>query len=571
MQQAWAVHSSVLALLTGWDTIPLVLSMATWVYAIVFYRKQLIIEIEKDFQLDLKSRCLGIGIVLVSGVWLWVACLTPVYEKTHHIGRQNEVLPSEHWGKNYSNVGFAKIYGPFIYHVNDIQRRWSIRKLTPVVSEQEKEQIKTVLDEVYLANQKSSVLQGAAKGFNVVVIQLEAFQEFLIDKKVAGREVTPFLNQLKHKGIFWNRIFDVTGLGRTSDTEFTINTGLFPDRDYAAAFTHMDKDLVTLPNLLADVGYSSSSIHGYNKDFWNRAQAHPFYGYKTMLFEKELGSQHKLGMGVPDKDTFIAAVRYYKTTKKPFFSLIISLSCHHPFNVFPEDTAQMYTSIGNPFMAGYLRLATYTDQALEFFFNEMEKEGLANKTIFVLCGDHDLGQINPMVPGVKSMINQTEKEIGTDPFDPMEDRVPLFLVIPGLESKLQSFKKDYDYPSGCQTDLFPTILHLLGVPVPFGIFGENLLRSGLKHPIPQGYAFFPQFLEIRKRTATNDDVITYPETITSATVDPLLIPGRKAAISLETACQQARQGEERYLLCEDMLRGNLQKRFGRNHLLAEKK
>lgn len=571
MRQAWGVHSSVLALLRGWDVIPLILSIGIWIYAIVFYRKQLEIGLKADPRLGAKSRYLGIGIALVSGIWLWIACLTPVREKTHHVGRQSEVLPSEHWGKNYSNVSFARVYGTFIYHVNDIQRRWSMRKLEPVISEQERRQIRVVLDEVYLANQKYGMLQGAAKGFNVVVIQLEAFQEFLIDKKVEGQEVTPFLNRLKRKGIFWDRIFDVTGLGRTSDTEFTINTGLFPDRDYAAAFTHLDKDLITLPNLLASEGYVSSSVHGYNKDFWNRAQAHPFYGYKAMLFEKELGSQNKLGMGTPDKDTFHAAVNYYKTVKKPFFSLIISLSCHHPFNAFPEDMARMYSSVGDGPMAGYLRLAAYTDQALEIFFLEMEKAGLADKTVFVLCGDHDLGQINPMVPGVKSLITQTEKAIGTNPFDPLEDRVPLFLVMPGLESRLQAFKKDYDYPSGCQTDIFPTILHLLGVKIPFGIFGENLLQTKLKHPIPQGYAFFPQFVQIRKRTATNDDVITYPELISVATVYPLLIPGRKTLLSPKVACQQAQLGEERYLLCESMLRGNLQKQFEQNHLLAEKK
>ena len=37
---------------------------------------------------------------------------------------------------------------------------------------------------------------GAAKRKNIIKIHLESFQTFLINKKVNGKEVTPFLNKL---------------------------------------------------------------------------------------------------------------------------------------------------------------------------------------------------------------------------------------------------------------------------------------------------------------------------------------------------------------------------------------
>lgn len=39
---------------------------------------------------------------------------------------------------------------------------------------------------------------GKAKGKNVFVIHLESFQQFLIDYKVDGKEVTPNLNKFYH-------------------------------------------------------------------------------------------------------------------------------------------------------------------------------------------------------------------------------------------------------------------------------------------------------------------------------------------------------------------------------------
>ena len=39
---------------------------------------------------------------------------------------------------------------------------------------------------------------GKAKGKNIIIVHLESFQQFLIDYKVNGQEVTPNLNKLYH-------------------------------------------------------------------------------------------------------------------------------------------------------------------------------------------------------------------------------------------------------------------------------------------------------------------------------------------------------------------------------------
>ena len=54
---------------------------------------------------------------------------------------------------------------------------------------------------------------GVAKGKNVLVIHLESFQQFLIDYKYKGKEVTPNLNKLYHENdtISFDNFFNQVG------------------------------------------------------------------------------------------------------------------------------------------------------------------------------------------------------------------------------------------------------------------------------------------------------------------------------------------------------------------------
>ncbi|WP_407944565.1 LTA synthase family protein, partial [Paenibacillus xylanivorans] len=53
----------------------------------------------------------------------------------------------------------------------------------------------------------SVVKQGAAKGRNVIVLQLESFQNFLIGLQVDGQEVTPHLNELAGQSLYFPNFY----------------------------------------------------------------------------------------------------------------------------------------------------------------------------------------------------------------------------------------------------------------------------------------------------------------------------------------------------------------------------
>ncbi|OYN39703.1 sulfatase, partial [Escherichia coli] len=56
---------------------------------------------------------------------------------------------------------------------------------------------------------------GIAKGKNVIVLHLESFQQFLINMKVDGQEVTPFLNSIfqNQATISFDNFFHEVGQG----------------------------------------------------------------------------------------------------------------------------------------------------------------------------------------------------------------------------------------------------------------------------------------------------------------------------------------------------------------------
>ncbi|PQD87957.1 alkaline phosphatase, partial [Enterococcus faecium] len=86
---------------------------------------------------------------------------------------------------------------------------------------------------------------GIAKGKNVIVLHLESFQQFLINMKVDGQEVTPFLNSIfqNQATISFDNFFHEVGQGKTSDAENMLETGTF-GLPQGSLFTELGSDNV---------------------------------------------------------------------------------------------------------------------------------------------------------------------------------------------------------------------------------------------------------------------------------------------------------------------------------------
>ncbi|MBZ2176059.1 hypothetical protein K8M07_12500, partial [Schnuerera sp. xch1] len=117
---------------------------------------------------------------------------------------------------------------------------------------------------------------GVGKNKNLIVIQLEALQNFVINHSYNGQEITPNLNKLieENGSLYFNNYYQMLGRGNTSDAEFVTNNSLYPSMEEPTYTQYEKNTFYGLPWVLRDNGYTSWVFHGYEKEFWNRENAY---------------------------------------------------------------------------------------------------------------------------------------------------------------------------------------------------------------------------------------------------------------------------------------------------------
>jgi phosphoglycerol transferase MdoB-like AlkP superfamily enzyme len=113
-------------------------------------------------------------------------------------------------------------------------------------------------------------LHGIAKNKNIIIVQLEAVQNFLLNLKINGIEVTPNLNKLIGNSYYFPHFYTQVGKGNTSDAEFISNTSIYALGDSPMSTAIEGKNVPGLPRSLEENGYHTATFHANNVSFWNR-------------------------------------------------------------------------------------------------------------------------------------------------------------------------------------------------------------------------------------------------------------------------------------------------------------
>lgn len=180
----------------------------------------------------------------------------------------------------YDRVYIAQNLGFVNYHAIDAYRYITTLKKNDVTDAEIKEAagfVKAKAKEM----KKGTYLEGAGKGKNLIVIQTEALQGFVIGAKLDGRLIAPNLTKLAAGSQYFDNYYCETAGGGTSDAEFLANTSLYPVKEGAVYIRFSGNDFVTMPGLLKENGYSTMAMHSFKAGFWNRSVM-----YKTMGFDK---------------------------------------------------------------------------------------------------------------------------------------------------------------------------------------------------------------------------------------------------------------------------------------------
>ncbi|WP_077326971.1 LTA synthase family protein [Virgibacillus siamensis] len=368
----------------------------------------------------------------------------------------------------------VKNIGIFNYHIYDLALHSKVKSQKVFADGNELPEIKEYVNE-HVQSDESSPLHGIAKGKNLIFISAESMQSFVINNKMKGQVITPFLNSLTKDDstFYFKNFYHQTQQGKTSDSEFLLENSLYPLSRGAVFFTHGQNEYHALPEMLNQKGYYTSVFHSNNKSFWNRDQMYDSLGYDHFYGEKafEVTDQNSIGWGLEDKAFFEQSMKYLRSQKQPFYTKFITLTNHFPFELNKDKASIGEFDSNSKTLNNYFQTVRYTDEALRQFFNQLKESGLYKDSIIVIMGDHY---------GISENHNKAmAKYLGKDQISPYDhvqlQRVPLFIHIPGYDKG-----KVMSEVSG-QIDLKPTLLHMLGVSTKNDIyFGNDLFVDDRK-------------------------------------------------------------------------------------------
>lgn len=439
----------------------------------------------------------------------------------------------------------VKNIGLLNYHVYDLVVHSKTESQRVFADGNEIPEIQEYIDENVKITGNSDMF-GAAEGKNVIFINAESLQQFVINNEVNGEEVTPFLNSLTEDEdtYYFENFYEQTGQGNTSDSEFLIENSLYPLSRGAVFFTHGGNEYHALPEIIKEEGYTSSVLHANNKSFWNRDGM-----YKSLEIDHfydeaayEITNENTVGWGLKDKPFFEQSIKYLQSMEQPFYTKFITLTNHFPFELEEDDTSiEPYDSNSNT-LNNYFPAVRYMDEALEDFFDQLKEAGIYEDSIIIIMGDH----IGISANHNRAMSMYLDKEEIT-PYDQVQlQRVPMFIHIPG-----DGNGKVMSEVTG-QIDMKPTILSLLGIEAEDDLyFGNDVFADERK-----GY------IALRNGDFISDDYIsTYGMCYDRETGEPIeedseeldATGEEKAQSSTENACSPITEKVETELSYSDNL------------------
>ncbi|MDD2217430.1 MAG: LTA synthase family protein [Eubacteriales bacterium] len=379
---------------------------------------------------------------------------------------QEKRLKAISYGKKFSSlllilailIGNLMGIGLFKSITNQEFYTFHVKDIISSIFSSENDNLATMTD--HYQNEKDGPLFGIAEGKNLVVIQLESFQNFTVGMEYNGEEITPNINKLlEGNTTYFDNFYQQIGSGNTSDAEFATNNSLYGSLTSYTYKLYEENYFRGLPVMLKERGYNTSVYHAAeDREFWNRENMYPAQGFDRYYGGlKPNGGDYEMiewmGWGLTDSEFMKQTVNYMKEIEEPYYNFVITISNHHPYKMLnkykfvelmPRDRG---TIVGN-----YIQSAAYTDYSLGLFMDLLKKEGMYEDTVFVIYGDHvGMTHSEEIDKGMGKLLGKAYD------FQDMMS-VPLIIHIPGESEDIHNTIST----AGGQTDIFPTLAYLFG-------------------------------------------------------------------------------------------------------------
>ena len=512
------VHSSLLEKLKFYQFVYLLFPVCFILINKYIYKKNKSIVLENNNSIKKLFK----NTLLVSLVLLIIVILT--------LSKSEATKFVKQWNKNY----IVHKFGIYTYTINDTLQSVRPKLTTSAEYDEVAHEFRNYYACKWEKKNKTNEYTNKFKGKNVIFIHAESIQNFLINLKINGKEVTPNINKFISEGMYFSKFYPQISVGTSSDTEFTLTTGLMPSSSGTVFVNYYNRKYYALPKYFNKLGYYTFSTHANYKEYWNRSTMYKTLGYQDFYSRDyfdvpDESSSDFVGLGLSDSSFFkqlIPIIKNIKSKNEPFYGTVITLSNHSPFDDLEKyddfDVTMDYTytnSYGNKVkdssnylegtkMGNYLKSAHYADRAFGEFIDGLKKNNLLENTIIVFYGDHEarlarsefdmLYNYDPETNSIKEADDEGYIDVSGYNYDLLKN-TPLVIW-----SNEENLKKEITDVMGMY-DVLPTIANMFGFEEKYSL-GHDIFSSNEKIVIfPNGNVLTNNIYY----SNSNDEYITF--------------------------------------------------------------
>ena len=351
----------------------------------------------------------------------------------------------------------ATIFG---YHIFDIKNVLNIKNQTKYKNYKDMfydyENLKKQYETEYSNTEDN--LKGILQDKNVIILQLESIQEFVINKEINGKQITPNLNKFLSENIKFTNMH-MQSYSTTADSEHSTITSLYPMENgmsFSKYYTNTYDDLF---KIFKNSNYYTSYMHGNYPYFWNRGNVYGRLKLDDLSLKEQFSDlSENINGDLSDELLYKQAVQKIKQFKTPYISYIVTASSHTPYTLEGlQDRSKITIDVGkykDTYFGDYLEAVNYADYAFGVFIDELKKEGLYDDTAILVFGDHN--GINMYNEEMIDFLNYIDKDLTDVDLKLNYTRVACGMKIPGIKNI------KIDKPVN-KLDIKPTLAYLCNV------------------------------------------------------------------------------------------------------------
>lgn len=366
--------------------------------------------------------------------------------------------PSKVYFSDKQVLNFAAINTNWFLMANTFANQKS--KANPYVYFGESQR-KQIVDSLFFDDDKSYPIVLNTQKPNIVLIMMESFTADLVEELGGEKGITPKFSELIKEGLLFEHIYSASD---RTDKGLVGIISSFPSQAIRSIVKENDKQerLPAISSELAENGYQTSFFYGGDTDFSNFKSYLLSHQYQKIIdvksFEKdEIGSV----WGAFDEVSFKKQLNYLNSATQPFFSTLLTLTNHEPFEL------PFNGKFGNQTPENKFRSTSYyTDEALYHYISTAKKQNWYANTLFIVIADH--GHRLP------KSVNEID--------NPARYHIPMLFFGGALKSEFKG-KRVTKY--GNQVDLAATLLSQLNITDTAFHFSKNLLSPSVK-----GFGFY---------------------------------------------------------------------------------